>query len=544
MTNYRHGQMINLIDEMNSPLLAVEPQRCVLVRHRNGDCLRCAAVCTTGAISLGEEGIVVSPEKCIGCGTCASACPTGCLTAADPTDEELFGAVEAALAENEGRVAIACERAFAMASGNRMKRDSCDATAPSFVPGKIAGATSDGRPLVGVVCLGRVDESLLVEATARGARSIQLISGPCESCPHRCGGALSDEIIVSAETLLAALGTPSPIDRIRLQHASDTREILRLRPTASAQDDTNAVNAATVADASGGTGRSDRASSAAAAMANASGISGGAHQASSAANATATADASGDTGCPDRASSAAAAMANASGISGGAHQASSAANAISPVGCRAERGLSERLSTTRKPAPEESQADSREPQFAHVQADGTLPHFVPERRLRLFNSLKALGTPAAPTVTTRLWGQITIDTELCRSCRMCTVFCPTGALTRFDAANDAFGVEHRSALCMQCRLCETICPEQAITVAEEVSADEFLSGKKFRFTMQPIGWNPGAEDSIASRMARFIKVDNLQEPQAKVKSFDTAARREYAQAREARRREIREQHSS
>lgn len=458
MTNYRHGQMINLIDEMNSPLLAVEPQRCVLVRHRNGECLRCAAVCTTDAISLGEEGIVVSPEKCIGCGTCASACPTGCLTAANPTDEELFGAVEAALAENEGRVAIACERAFAMASGNRMKRDSCDATAPSFVPGKIAGATSDGRPLVGVVCLGRVDESLLVEATARGARSIQLISGPCESCPHRCGDALSDEIIVSAETLLAAPGTPSPIDRIRLQHASDTREILRLRPTASAQDDTNAVNATTVADASG--------------------------------------DCLSESGYP----------------------------VAPPTG--------------------ESQQDSREPQFAHVQADGTLPHFVPERRLRLFNSLKALDTPAAPTVTTRLWGQVTIDTELCRSCRMCTVFCPTGALTRFDAANDAFGVEHRSALCMQCRLCETICPEQAITVAEEVSADEFLSGKKFRFTMQPIGWNPGAEDSIASRMARFIKVDNLQEPQAKVKSFDTAARREYAQAREARRREIREQHSS
>lgn len=458
MTNYRHGQMINLIDEMNSPLLAVEPQRCVLVRHRNGECLRCAAVCTTGAISLGEEGIVISPEKCIGCGTCASACPTGCLTAANPTDEELFGAVEAALAAGGGRVAIACERAFAMASGNRMKRDSCDATAPSFVPGKIAGATSDGRPLVGVVCLGRVDESLLVEATARGARSIQLISGPCESCPHRCGGALSDEIIVSAETLLAALGTPSPIDRIRLQHASDTREILRLRPTASAQDDTNAVNAATVADASG--------------------------------------DCLSESGYP----------------------------VAPPAG--------------------ESQQDSREPHFAHVQPDGTLPHFVPERRLRLFNSLKALGIPAAPTVTTRLWGQVTIDTELCRSCRMCTVFCPTGALTRFDAANDAFGVEHRSALCMQCRLCETICPEQAITVAEEVSADEFLSGKKFRFTMQPIGWNPGAEDSIASRMARFIKVDNLQEPQAKVKSFDTAARREYAQAREARRREIREEHSS
>ena len=498
MTNYRHGQMINLIDEMNSPLLAVEPQRCVLVRHRNGECLRCAAVCTTGAISLFEEGIVVSPEKCIGCGTCASACPTGCLTAANPTDEELFGAVEAALAENEGRVAIACERAFAMASGNRMKRDSCDATAPSFVPGKIAGATSDGRPLVGVVCLGRVDESLLVEATARGARSIQLISGPCESCPHRCGGALSDEIIVSAETLLAALGTPSPIDRIRLQHASDTREILRLRPTASAQDDM--ANATAAAEVSGDMGRSDRASSAA-------GIEGSSTQGAIDPNAFDTSeDCLSESECP-----------------------------VAPPTEESQQDRS---------APEESQADSHEPHFAHVQSDGTLPHFVPERRLRLFNSLKALGTPAAPTVTTRLWGQVTIDTELCRSCRMCTVFCPTGALTRFDAANDAFGVEHRSALCMQCRLCEAICPEQAIAVAEEVSTDEFLSGKKFRFTMQPIGWNPGAEDSIASRMARFIKVDNLQEPQAKVKSFDTAARREYAQAREARRREIREQHSS
>ena len=85
MTNYRHGQMINLIDEMNSPLLAVEPQRCVLVRHRNGECLRCAAVCTTGAISLGEEGIVVSPEKCIGCGTCASANQVHIMPPTPPT---------------------------------------------------------------------------------------------------------------------------------------------------------------------------------------------------------------------------------------------------------------------------------------------------------------------------------------------------------------------------------------------------------------------------------------------------------------------------
>ncbi|WP_418979392.1 hypothetical protein [Adlercreutzia equolifaciens] len=196
-----------------------------------------------------------------------------------------------------------------------------------------------------------------MEATARGARSIQLISGPCESCPHRCGGALSDEIIVSAETLLAALETPSPIDRIRLQHASDTREILRLQPTASAQDDTNAVNAATVADASGGTGCSDRASSAAAAMANASGISGGAHQASSAANATATADASGDTGCPDRASS-------ADGIEGGLRKGMVDLNAFdASEDCLSESGY--------PPAPPQETSnqipeEDPHPEFAHI----------------------------------------------------------------------------------------------------------------------------------------------------------------------------------
>ena len=488
MTNYRHGQMIHLIDGLDSPKLAVQPGRCLLVRHRNADCLRCAEVCTTGAISLGEEGVVVSAELCIGCGTCASACPSGCLSAANPTDEELFAAVERTLATHGGKVALICETAWKQARGPVGNED-------GFAPGKPLGTLEDGRAAIGVVCLGRVDESLLVEAAARGAQSVQLIGGPCTSCPHARGGALCDEVVASAGNLLAALGAESPLER------TTWAEAMTLTPTA--EEPREAVV------------------------------------------------------CSDRASSAATATeAESRGVSGGAHQASSAANAISPVGCRAERGLSERLSAGRNPDREEPQPRPQisptartaltpgankdfTSEFPHVQPDGTLPHFVPERRLRLFNSLRALGQPAHPTVTTRLWGQVDIDTELCRSCRMCTVFCPTGAVSRFDAEGGAFGVEHRSALCMQCRLCETICPEQAIPVADTVAMDEFMSGRKFRFTMQPIGWNPSAEDAIASRMARFIKVDNVQEPQAKVKSNDTAERRAYAEAREARRREIR-----
>lgn len=448
MTNYRHGQMIHIIDGLDSPLLAVQPDRCVLVRNRNGECLRCAAVCTTGAISLTDEGIVVSPERCIGCGTCASACPTGCLTAANPTDEELFAAVESALARHDGRVAIACETACALA-----QRDADDEGA--FAPGTPVGTTEDGRAIIGVVCLGRVDESLLVEATARRAQSIQLISGRCETCAHRCGGALCDEIAASAANLLAAMGVPSPLERIQLKSAEDASKLLRLRPTASAQDGAAGIPAE--AETKGGKPQAQR----------------------------------------------------------------------------------KRVNPASRTALVPGANKDFVPEFTHVQSDGTLPHFVPPRRLRLFNSLKALGTPAKSTVATRLWGQVDIDTELCRSCRMCTVFCPTGAVSRFDAGEGTFGVEHRSALCMQCRLCEVICPEQAITVSDTVSTEEFLAGTKFRFAMQPIGWNPGAEDSIASRMARFIKVDNVQEPQAKVKSNDTAERRAYAWQRDARRREIR-----
>ena len=262
------------------------------------------------------------------------------------------------------------------------------------------------------------------------------------------------------------------------------------------------------------------------------GVSGGAHQASSA---TAE-EPRGAAGCSDRASSAATGTAQWA-VPQSEDCPSESECPAAPT--EAESQPRPRIDPSVRTALIPGANKDFTPEFPHVQPDGTLPHFVPERRLRLFNSLKALGQPAHPTVTTRLWGQVDIDTELCRSCRMCTVFCPTGAVSRFDAEGDAFGVEHRSALCMQCRLCETICPEQAITVADTVDVAEFLSGRKFRFTMQPIGWNPGAEDSIASRMARFIKVDNVQEPQAKVKSNDTAERRAYAEAREARRREIR-----
>ena len=74
------SDMLHIISKMNSPLLTVHPNRCLFVRNRNAECLRCADVCTTGALSKSEDGISVDPEKCIGCGICAKTCTHEAIT--------------------------------------------------------------------------------------------------------------------------------------------------------------------------------------------------------------------------------------------------------------------------------------------------------------------------------------------------------------------------------------------------------------------------------------------------------------------------------
>ena len=64
--------MLGLIGKLESPYITVHQERCALVRNRHADCLRCAESCASGCISYDGEVLTVSPEKCIGCGTCAT----------------------------------------------------------------------------------------------------------------------------------------------------------------------------------------------------------------------------------------------------------------------------------------------------------------------------------------------------------------------------------------------------------------------------------------------------------------------------------------
>lgn len=147
---------------------------------------------------------------------------------------------------------------------------------------------------------------------------------------------------------------------------------------------------------------------------------------------------------------------------------------------------------------------------AHVQADGTLPHFVPLRRHALLDALADLGgKPATAELDTRLWGHIAIDMGKCRSCKMCAVFCPTGALQKYVGENGHGGVEHYPAECVHCGLCQDICPAGAIVSSTRVPTDVLAGGKTERYPMPDPAWTTGP-DQILRKMTPQIHSREVQ----------------------------------
>lgn len=131
-------------------------------------------------------------------------------------------------------------------------------------------------------------------------------------------------------------------------------------------------------------------------------------------------------------------------------------------------------------APEEA-----EPPLVKVMDDGTLPHFVPDRRERILDNLSALGEPEDRLLMTRLWGHVVIDAETCNSCRMCATFCPTGAIAKFDNPDGILGVTHTPADCVKCGSCQDICPADAITLLDAVPTSWLVNGESHRYDMTP-----------------------------------------------------------
>ena len=420
------------LQALQSDHVHVCQERCLLVRNRNAECLRCAQACTSGCISYNEQTkmLDIDQARCVGCGTCATACPTCALEARDPNDTELLACLQGALnASASKRVAIVCEKA----------------------------GIAQNECTVRLTCLGRIDESALLQLAAWGAREVTLTCGACNACEHKPGRTVVEEVCESANTLL---GLWDGTMHVELKEVGPAAE-----PTGLPAQETRADRTATHGK-------------------------------------IAQVDQQIQTACADRTAT------------------QSAIEQVNQLIQSADAGkVAEHDTATRDGGRPNLSAEASDDKAAatdqvdrplkrlKVMADGTLPHFVPDRRERLLDALADLGEgpmDSQAMARTRLWGHVVIDTDKCTSCRMCATFCPTGAIVKFDAPDGTFGIDHYAADCVKCLCCQTICRSQAIVVEDTVPANVLVNAVPERHVMHPVRVPKGGVHSIMNSMRDLL----------------------------------------
>ena len=387
------------LESLASADLRVFPYRCAVMRNRNASCTLCAQACTSGAISVDADEVTVDPELCVGCGTCATVCPTCALEARSPADAELALRARAALDALGDTLVVVCDALW------RRNADKIDP-----------------ERAVRVTCLGRLDESVLVEAVARGARRVLLAHGACECCPRSAGVSTYLSVADTANLLLETWGAQG---RVELREKIPACVRAQAAVAGLAYDETR--RAAFV-----GAART------------------------------------------------------------GAQMLGATCDDASDEGVQAQEGAPGRP--------------------LKVMMDGTLPHFLPDRRERLLDALAELGEPADAALETRLWGRVDIDASACKGCLMCATFCPTGAIAKVARPDGGVVLEHRPADCVKCRCCTDVCPTGALTLREDVMARELADGDVAeRFEMPRVRDGRGGPHSMIGALKKIIHCDQLYE---------------------------------
>lgn len=102
---------------------------------------------------------------------------------------------------------------------------------------------------------------------------------------------------------------------------------------------------------------------------------------------------------------------------------------------------------------------------------------IPDRRKILMGALKGNNVlqPAQVEEGEFPVHQLRIQ-DNCTLCRICSLYCPTGAIERFED-NGEVRIDFQMTLCMGCYQCKELCPEGAMYYEEEIDLELFLNNE-------------------------------------------------------------------
>lgn len=413
------------------------------------------------AIAVHQERCAKVRNRNVECLKCADACTSGCIAL---VDGELT--VDASKCVGCGTCATVCPTC-ALEARNPSDAELLQACLRARSEGEVAIACEplrraaegvlDGSRVADVVCLGRVDESLTSGLAAEGVRRIRLLCGDCSQCEQEHGAATARLVAETSNALFAAWGSDARVSveegvpacaRVATADASQVEQAVEAYFSVKRGCMVVGADARAAADAVVASGAGDD-------------------------------DAGAVPGTGDEAAGAVpGAAASAVEISGPSASLATDGTALNPA-------------------------------LLRVMKDGTLPHFVPDRREALLDNLAVLGEPVGGSVATRLWGCVIIDGHACSSCRMCATFCPTGAIRKFDNDDGTFGVDHFPGDCVQCGSCRDVCPEDAIRLLDEVKPSYLLGGEMHHYTMRPRAVELGSAQQIVETIRERMKGNDI-----------------------------------
>lgn len=165
----------------HQPGIQLEAAQCVRTRNMHATCARCAEVCPTGAIQIGDGLPKLDAGRCIKCGVCAHTCPVGAFTRPDGLYRLL-----------------------------RCVESLPDRTALDLVCAHHPAASVAGRDVTAVVqldnCLSELGPSAFAGLMALGVKRLRLRLDACATCPLRVLQPQIEQSVARARQILTACG--------------------------------------------------------------------------------------------------------------------------------------------------------------------------------------------------------------------------------------------------------------------------------------------------------------------------------------------------